>query len=77
MQIRPVQPRDLDLLSEIDGTVESSQYLHVERTGEGLGSAWRLHERPLRERLVRSNPIDDDAGSSSSRSSPAATTGWP
>jgi GNAT superfamily N-acetyltransferase len=60
MQIRPVEPRDLDLLSEIDGTVESSQYLHVERTGEGLGTAWRLHERPLRERLVRSNPIDDD-----------------
>lgn len=61
MQIRPVQTADLDLLSEIDGTVESSQYLHVERSGEGLsGLGWKLHERPLREKLVRSNPIDDE-----------------
>jgi GNAT superfamily N-acetyltransferase len=61
MQIRPVKPADLDLLSEIDGTIESSQYLHVERSGEGPGSlGWKLHERPMRERLVRSNPLDDD-----------------
>jgi GNAT superfamily N-acetyltransferase len=61
MQIRPVKPADLDLLSEIDGTIESSKYLHVERSGEGLaGLGWKLHERPVRERLVRSNPLDDD-----------------
>jgi RimJ/RimL family protein N-acetyltransferase len=60
MEIRPVTPADLDLLSEIDGTVESSQYLHVERGGEKLGMSWRLHERPLRERLVRPNPMSDD-----------------
>jgi RimJ/RimL family protein N-acetyltransferase len=60
MELRPVQPADLDLLSEIDGTIASTEYLHVERGGEGLGAAWRLHERPLRERLVRSNPIDDE-----------------
>src|SRR4051812_17076183 len=60
MQIRPVQPADLDLLTEIDGTIESTQYVHVDRSGEGLALAWRLEERPLRERLVKSNPIDDD-----------------
>lgn len=60
MQIRPVQPADVDLLTEIDGTIESLEYLHVERAGEGLGLSWKLDERPLRERLVRSNPIDDD-----------------
>ena len=61
MQIRPVQPADLDLLSEIDGTFESSRYLHVERSGEGFaGLGWKLHERPVREKLVRSNPLDDD-----------------
>ena len=60
MHIRPVQPADLDLLGEIDGTVESAEYLHVERSGEGLVMAWRLHERPLRERLIKSNPIDDE-----------------
>jgi GNAT superfamily N-acetyltransferase len=60
MEIRPVQPADLDLLTEIDGTIQSSQYLHVDRGGEGLGAGWKLQERPLRERLVRPNPIDDE-----------------
>ena len=60
MEIRPVTPTDLDLLSEIDGTIESHEYLHVERGGEGLAASWRLHERPLRERMVRPNPMDDE-----------------
>lgn len=60
MQLRPVLPADLMLLEEIDGTIESRQYLHIERGGEGLAASWRIHERPLRERLVRSNPLDDE-----------------
>jgi ribosomal protein S18 acetylase RimI-like enzyme len=73
MEIRPVQPADLDLLSEIDGTIQSRDYLHVERTTGGGPAAgddpeavtpfsvgWRLAERPLRERLVRPNPLDDE-----------------
>jgi GNAT superfamily N-acetyltransferase len=60
MELRPVTVTDLDLLSEIDGTIASTDYLHVERSGEGLGAGWKLHERPLRERLVRRNPIDDE-----------------
>lgn len=74
MEIRPVQPADLDLLSEIDGTVQSTDYLHVDRlasqsAGAGddddsadaaLSAGWRLAQRPLRERLVRPNPMDDE-----------------
>src|SRR3954463_9019563 len=60
MQLRPVTLADLNLLSEIDGTIASTDYLHVERSGEGLAATWKLHERPLRERLVRSNPIDEE-----------------
>ena len=60
MQIRPVQPADLNDLREIDGTVESTQYLHLEKTGEGLSQSWKLEARPLREKLIFSNPMNDD-----------------
>ena len=60
MQIRPVQPPDLDGLYDIDGTVESSRYLHLERSGEGLGVAWKLEERPLREKRQLPNRLDDE-----------------
>jgi len=60
MQLRTVTPVDLDLLTEIDATIESSHYLHVERSGEAMSPGWRLQERPLRERMVRPNPIDDE-----------------
>jgi ribosomal protein S18 acetylase RimI-like enzyme len=60
MELRPVTLADLTLLSEIDGTIASTDYLHVERSGEGFAATWKLHERPLRERLVRSNPIDEE-----------------
>src|SRR3954447_11097351 len=45
MQIRPATSDDLERLIDIDGTIESSQYLHVERGGEGLAASWRLEER--------------------------------
>src|SRR4051812_15173658 len=60
MEIRPVQPADLDSLVEIDGTIESSHYLHVDRAGEGIAVQWRLEERPLREKLIeRNRPTDE------------------
>jgi ribosomal protein S18 acetylase RimI-like enzyme len=60
MEIRPVEPRDLGALIEIDGTVESMQYLHVERSGEGMNLQWRLEERPLRAKLTdRNRPADE------------------
>ena len=60
MRIRAMTAADLDRLDEIDGTVESSAYLHLERAGERLEVSWRLEERPLREKLIEPNRIDDD-----------------
>ena len=61
MQIRPVKPSDLQGVAEIDGTVESTRYLHVERSGEGLSSAWRLQERPARQKLIDPNRMSEEA----------------
>ena len=60
MEIRPVQPADLNDLAEIDGTVESSEYLHLDRSGEGLSVIWKLTERQLREKRVERNRLADD-----------------
>ena len=60
MEIRPVRPEDLESLADIDGTVESAEYLHLERTGEGLNVGWKLSERQLREKRILPNRLDDD-----------------
>jgi len=60
MQIRPLTPADLPQLDEIDATVESTQYLHLERTGQPIATQWRLEERPLREKLIQSTRLTDD-----------------
>jgi GNAT superfamily N-acetyltransferase len=59
MQIRPATPVDLDRLADIDATIESSRYLHLERGGEGVAINWRLDERPLRSKLIDNNAPDD------------------
>jgi RimJ/RimL family protein N-acetyltransferase len=62
MQIRPATTTDLAGLQEIDGTVESTRYLHLEQAeGEGLALSWRLDERPTRQKLIEPNRLDDDA----------------
>jgi GNAT superfamily N-acetyltransferase len=60
MEIRPVTPGDLEDIVEIDGTIESSSYLHLDRTGEGLSIGWKLTERPLCETRILPNRIEDD-----------------
>src|SRR4051794_30832960 len=60
MQIRPVTAADLDALAEIDGTVESLDYLHLEQAGEGFSVSWKLDKRALRQKLIESNPLDDE-----------------
>src|SRR5688572_15513511 len=60
MQIRPVTSADLVGLYDIDGTIESTQYLHLDRAGDGFDIAWKLIERPLREKRVLPNRLDDD-----------------
>jgi len=60
MQIRPATAADLDRLTDIDGTIESARYLHLERAGEALALTWKLDERPLRQKLIDPNALDDD-----------------
>ncbi len=60
MEIRPLTPADLDGLQEIDGTVQSTQYLHLEQIGEGINVAWRIEPRPVRQKLIEPNRISDD-----------------
>ena len=60
MQIRPIIPADLDALGEIDGTIESADYLHLDQSGEGLAIAWKVEKRPLRQKLIQSNPLDEE-----------------
>jgi RimJ/RimL family protein N-acetyltransferase len=61
MQIRPAIPPDLDRLVDLDGTIESLEYLHLERGGEGLAARWALEPRPLREKKIDPNVVDEDA----------------
>jgi RimJ/RimL family protein N-acetyltransferase len=60
MLIRPGMLADYDNLLEIDGTVDSQRYLHLERAGTGMAIQWRLEDRPLRAKLIQSNPLDDE-----------------
>ncbi len=60
MEIRASLPADAHHLADIDGTIESSQYLHVQRDGEQLALTWSLAERKLNRKLIHSNPIDDE-----------------
>jgi len=60
MDIRPVQPADLNALIAIDGTIESLNYLHVDRAGEGLTIHWKVEERPLRTKWVDRNRPGDE-----------------
>jgi len=60
MEIRPVRPADLDRLIDIDGTIESHQYIHVDKAGEGVTATWKMEERPLRQkRMERNQPTDE------------------
>ncbi len=60
MQIRAMTPRDLDLLRDIDATIDSMRYLHIDRAGEGMNLSFKMQPRDLRQRLIAANPIDDD-----------------
>ena len=59
MQIRPATSSDLPFIPEIDGTIESLDYLHLDRTGEGLSAGWRLEIRKLGEKLIESNRLPE------------------
>ena len=57
---RPVLPAELASLTEIDGTVHSPSYLHLNRVIEGQSIDWRLEKRTFRDPLVTPNRLSDD-----------------
>lgn len=57
---RPLTLDDLPALFEIDGTVHSQSYLHVNRSEEENATIWRIETRPRRDKAVDANRIDDD-----------------
>ncbi|MBV8781577.1 MAG: GNAT family N-acetyltransferase [Phycisphaerae bacterium] len=61
MLIRAATHADIDAINEVDATIESSEYLHVEKAGEGLQFSVNISPRPLRERLVQANRLGDDS----------------
>ena len=60
MEVRAILPADLNSLIEIDGTIESSHYIHIDRIGEGLETQWRIEERRLRQTLIERNRPSDE-----------------
>lgn len=60
MELRAGAPRDIDRLDEIDGTIHSQAYLHVEPRRDGLAFGFAGDPRPLRQRRVDPNRLDDD-----------------
>ncbi len=60
MQIRRGTPADINGLPDIDGTIESMRYLHLDQANEGLTASWRLEERSLREKLIDPNRLTDE-----------------
>ena len=60
MHLRPAVAADLTDIHEIDATVESSHYLHVECSGDLPELGWRLGRRPLREKQIYPNPLTDE-----------------
>ncbi len=60
MQIRLGIAKDLDQLPDIDGTVESTRYLHLDLGGEGLSASWRLEERLLRQKWIDPNRLGEE-----------------
>ena len=60
MDIRALTLADVELLGEVDGTIESERYFHLERGGEGVALSWRVEDRPLRSKRVEANRLDDE-----------------
>jgi len=60
MELRPATTADLAGVAEIDATMESLRYLHIDRSGEGLNVQWKVEDRPLRERLIQPIALDDE-----------------
>ncbi|MCC6424579.1 MAG: GNAT family N-acetyltransferase [Phycisphaerales bacterium] len=60
MEIRPVTSADLNQLMEIDGTIETVDFLFIEQAGQGAETRWTLQPRPLRQKQTAPNRIGEE-----------------
>src|SRR5436190_2254220 len=60
MELRAMTSDDLREFDEIDGTIEATHYLHVERTGQGMALTWKIEERALRQKTNEPGRLSDD-----------------
>lgn len=60
MEIRPATPADLNQLMEIDGTIETVDFLFIEQSGHGADTRWNLQPRPLRQKQTAPNRLGED-----------------
>ncbi len=51
---------DLDDAREIDAVIESGEYLHIDRAGEGFATSWKIQPRALREKRVHRHILTDE-----------------
>ncbi len=61
MNIRNATTNDLDGIDEIDSVIESTEYLHIEKSGDGAAMSFQISQRPLREKMVSPNRLPDDS----------------
>jgi GNAT superfamily N-acetyltransferase len=60
MDLRRLTVKDVPQLSEIDGTIDSREYFHLSRSGEGVTLQFSLEIHPLRERAIQPNRLTDE-----------------
>ena len=60
MEVRPLKSADVSKLADIDATIDSVEYLHIARIGEGFALQFTLEVRPLRERAIEPNTTSDE-----------------
>jgi ribosomal protein S18 acetylase RimI-like enzyme len=51
---------DLAMINDIDATIDSQDYLHLDVSGEGMSRRFAIEPRKLRERAIRSNAVGDE-----------------
>jgi ribosomal protein S18 acetylase RimI-like enzyme len=61
MEIRPMTAADLPAVQDIDATLESDQFIHLLRQGEGLSLTWKLETRRLPQPRTHRNALTEDS----------------
>ncbi len=60
MTIRPLRHSDLRQLRDIADVITATEYVHVDRVGDGIDTQWRLVLRPVRQPLQLAQGLPED-----------------